>query len=379
MSISDCTNLQHTITETMAAIPESKSPLPTRAQLREMLRQPAAIRFLRLLSFAPDDLILIQVFPVKERNSTGRPQNRVGTLAELWPWIVTSNVDNACTIAVAINPADGATQLDVKSIRSFWADDDTPRAEPRADWALPPHIVTNTSVHFCPETGQTLKKYHYFWRVEEGAITPKEAGTLQSMIALEYGTDSSLKDYAKKARLPGTLHLKNDEPFTCAIVSTNEDIPEYSRQQLLTAFGNFTAMAAAKESKSASTFDMNLPVVNEGGRDNWIFRFICSLRACGEPPEEIERQALEANKARLNPPLPESDILEKVEWVIAQYAPNRDRYPHTDLGNSERFAEAAFGTSAFNYSSDNWMVYSGKKWVEDEVGREIVKSGVRLI
>ncbi len=58
------------------------------------------------------------------------------------------------------------------------------------------------------------------------------------------------------------------------------------------------------------------------------------------PPEEIERQVFEANATRLNPPLPEGDVLEKVERVIAQFEPNPDRYAHTDLGNSERFPAA---------------------------------------
>lgn len=59
--------------------------------------------------------------------------------------------------------------------------------------------------------------------------------------------------------------------------------------------------------------------IKEGERDNTLFRYGASLRGKGLEREDIERQLLEENQLRCNPPLPKDEI-RKIAESAAKYA-----------------------------------------------------------
>jgi putative DNA primase/helicase len=332
-------------------IPENDSTSLSRSDLESLFNEQEIERFVDALGLDRSNLTF-QRFPTKNQSS-GWAEARTGSLDELMPWIKNSNLDQRATVSIMLNPCTGPKQADVTWVQVVFVDDDTPRDSYRTDWPLEPHMITETSPG----------KFHYFWLFEPGYITPKELGKLQGRIAAQYGTDTSLSDFSKKARLAGTVHLKGP-PFTTRIVKVNKH-PRYTREQLIEAFGDFTNAPAKPRAKLSVTTDGKL--IHEVGRNDTLFRWVaCAARQRGAGPEEIMALLLETNH-RNDPPL-STEELNAIRNQAEKYPAGSTHYPLTDAGNSERYAAAAHGKLCHDYTTKTFMTYHGGIWQSDAMG-----------
>ncbi len=119
-----------------------------------------------------------------------------------WKLLKQSN-KNGHNVYFTVNETNGKgrTAKDITRIRALFADDDTPRAEPRQDWPMPPSIIVRTSK---VDEGN---KYHYYWLTSTTNFDEWE----RCMLGLidRYKTDISIHDISRIMRLPGFVNNKN--------------------------------------------------------------------------------------------------------------------------------------------------------------------------
>ena len=118
------------------------------------------------------------------------------------------------------------TKDNVSRIRCIIADDDVVRPAPRADWALTPTMVVQSSPG----------KFHYYWHIA-GDIDPLIAEGIKMSIATRYETDwGGVSGPNRVLRLPGFPHLKDpDNPYLVNIRELTD--LSYTQDELVAAFG----------------------------------------------------------------------------------------------------------------------------------------------
>lgn len=341
---------KHAMELTKPIIPENDSATPSRADLEAFFNKAEIFKFVKALGLDPSNVTL-QRFQTTDQFPC-RPENRTGSLTELIPWIKTSNLDQRGTVSIMVNHCTGPKQADVTQVQVIFADDDTKRDSYRKDWPLSPHVITETSPG----------KFHYFWLIVPGCISPKELGKLQRLIAEQHGTDPSLSDYAKKARQPGTVHLKG-KPFTTRIVKVRDQL-RYTREQLIEAFGDFVNAPAKPKAERREMVGGG--VILDGKRNDTLFAIASAARGRGAEQDEILALLQEEN-SRCEFPC-SLEELHRIAKSASRYEPNPVHHSLTDAGNSERYAEAARGKLHFDYTTRAWIVYSGGVWRPDTTG-----------
>ncbi|MEQ1739184.1 MAG: phage/plasmid primase, P4 family [Methyloglobulus sp.] len=325
--------------------------LPKNQSVAPSCDQKIAAKFIEALGLDPQ-MVVFQKFPGK---TGGYAQIQIGSLEPHWEWVEASNTEQNCSISIMTNPARGAKQTDITLVQTVFADDDTLREAYRTDWSIAPHIITETSPG----------KYHYFWRTNQGALAWKELGILQGKIAKAYGTDESLSDPAKKARLPGTLHLKGS-PFLTHIVKVRSHSP-FSRKELIEAFGSFELEATPK----AAPCDIARGAVDaipEGGRNAYLHKKGSAYRGLGLGFAEIEAILQKENNEKCKLPLAENEVY-AIASSAARYEPNAVRFALTDAGNSERFSASVGGKFCYDFKMKKYLTFDGRVWKPDHAGQ----------
>jgi putative DNA primase/helicase len=117
--------------------------------------------------------------------------------------------------------------------------------------------------------------------------------------------------------------------------------------------------------------------IQEGGRDNFLFKQACKLRAAGLSKSDALTALLSINESTCEPPMENSVVQLKIESAY-NYEPTNnalheliekpDLPSHTDLGNAKRFVLAEGKDIHYCYSSKKWFVWDGRKWAEDDTG-----------
>jgi putative DNA primase/helicase len=112
--------------------------------------------------------------------------------------------------------------------------------------------------------------------------------------------------------------------------------------------------------------------VEEGERDDMLFRLACSYRARGLDPREAENLVLlAAREAR--PPFPLHLARKKVSRAFATYPPpGQDRETNTDAGNSRRLIKA-YGADLRWTPGMGWLAWSGTCWRQDVSGTNVMQ------
>ena len=127
-----------------------------------------------------------------------------------------------CGVYVCINPTSGGRYAkDVTSIRAIFADFDGIE-EPK--YPIPPHLVTR----------RDATHGHAYWLVDDLDIDQYKY--FQRRIATKLGTDPSVTDPSRVARVCGTAHLKVPTSPQMYSVCESRDIPKYTINQILDAF-----------------------------------------------------------------------------------------------------------------------------------------------
>ena len=156
-----------------------------------------------------------------------------------------------------------------------------------------------------------------------------------------------------------------------------ENIERVSESQLLQA-PKFTAPAplVIKTGSTKQHVQLNnyekfvLPqTIPAGMRNDYMFKLACSLRS-RKLEESTLRLTLHAeNQAKCDPPLEVFEVDAAIN-SSEKYPQTQNNYKFalTDLGNAERFASQHMDKVRHCSSRNQWFVWDGKKFEEDEVG-----------
>ena len=129
-----------------------------------------------------------------------------------------------------------------------------------------------------------------------------------------------------------------------------------------------------KRIKSAAP--MSGRAVEEGGRNDTLFRMASGLRARGLSPEAIFAAVQAENTARCVPPL-DADEVERIVQSAMRYDPGSD-HADTELGNARRLVDALDGDARFEPASRDWFCWDGRRWARDDEG-QITRQAKRVV
>ena len=116
--------------------------------------------------------------------------------------------------------------------------------------------------------------------------------------------------------------------------------------------------------------------VEEGGRNDTLFRMASGLRARGLSPEAILAAVHAENTARCVPPL-DADEVDRIVQSAMRYDPGSD-HADTELGNARRLVDALGGDARYEPASRDWFCWDGRHWARDDEG-EITRQAKRVV
>lgn len=162
-----------------------------------------------------------------------------GTIDERYAGLENLNTRGA-GVFVTINCTDGKGRErdNIVSIRAVFVDLDGAPLAPVMRWALPPHMVVESS----PD------RYHVYWFVDRTVALTEFTG-LQKKLAKLFDGDPKVHDLPRVLRLPGFVHNKG-EPFRTRIVHQNPRLPRYSASELSTALAEIRVNDVAQPRRS---------------------------------------------------------------------------------------------------------------------------------
>ena len=194
-----------------------------------------------------------------------------------------------------INQGDGGGRAteNVATVRSLFLDLDGAPIQPVLDCGVKPHMIVETSPN----------RYHAYWFVED--ISLSEFKRLQIALAKKFHGDESVSDLPRVARIPGWFNLKREEPFQVRIHSSS-DHPRFLKNELVQGLG----------------LELDVPfdagctqmVINQGKRNDSLFKRACYLQRRGLSDDEIARKLHLENEELCSPPL----FKHEVESIISQ-------------------------------------------------------------
>lgn len=236
-------------------------------------------RFLAALT--GDAVFTFQTFA--EADGAGRQLNCVlqGSLAKLAGRLVSLNRRGA-GVFVMVNRGDGFGRkaTNVVAARALFLDLDGAPVEPVLSCSLPPRIVVESSPG----------KWHCYWPVAD--LPLDQFSRAQKAMAALFNGDPKVCDAPRVMRLPGFLHCKR-EPQLTRLVSA--DPAPYTWDEMSQAFDLSQVM--------------RLPArVDEGDRNDTIFKLARSACQKGVPEAAQLSKALRINEERFNPPLSREEV-----------------------------------------------------------------------
>ena len=119
--------------------------------------------------------------------------------------------------------------------------------------------------------------------------------------------------------------------------------------------------------------------VNEGSRNDYIFKLACKFR--GQDLDYDEAMVLIQTAAKnCSPPLGEDEATRCLDSAYSRYDPSTFKNL-TELGNSERFAEAYRDRVRYVPEYGDWLIYEDNRWALSNHGEieSLAKTTVRSI
>jgi putative DNA primase/helicase len=117
--------------------------------------------------------------------------------------------------------------------------------------------------------------------------------------------------------------------------------------------------------------------IEEGGRNDTLFRMGCSLRDKGFSYKKILALLTTVNESRCNPPLARKEV-EAIAKSSTRYEPSQSTvqtdlrfFRQTDVGNAQRLVTAYCDKIRYCFAFRSWLIWDGKRWAWDESGQII--------
>lgn len=210
------------------------------------------------------------------------------------------------------------------------------------DMSLIPMIEAKIGTRLsCSFQVRTHKGLHCYYAYDERL---SESRNLRS-----YGLEMEIKSNGTLLFAPPT------ESYSFGIHNKIEPMPEKLMQLLLDIGNDITKSTVEAGAKRLGRRD-NWKLVEEGGRNEEMFRSVCSELACGYSAQEVLERAIEWNK-QLQKPLPLAELKRSVQSAIALEIRN-----HPD-GRERRSVEQGDGLG-FDY----WFDPALKRFIVEKCG-----------
>lgn len=190
----------------------------------------------------PDGQFTFQTFDDSEHKRGSLAHVVHGTLNDAAFQLERLNSQGA-GVFVTVNRTDlkGRQAANIVKVRSVFVDLDGSPLEPVRAGPLVPHVVVESSP----------SRWHAYWLVDDCPLDAFKP--LQRGLAHRFVGDNKVIDLPRVMRLPGFWHQKGD-PFQTHVVEWNE-MPPYTLQQVLDAFGWSTPADAAPQPSPAKVGD----------------------------------------------------------------------------------------------------------------------------
>ncbi|MDE2088070.1 MAG: primase C-terminal domain-containing protein [Xanthomonadaceae bacterium] len=194
-------------------------------------------------------------------------------------------------IFVMVNGGDGQGRkaANVQQVRACFADLDGAPLAPVRTFALPPHIVVESSPG----------RWHAYWLTEDMPL--ERFKPMQQAIARQFDADPKVCDLPRVMRLPGFFHCKG-EPFLSRVIEQHDGAP-YPRAAMVEAFGLAlpdTAPAIARRTLAA--------IIPKGERNSALFGLARGLVCSGLDPAAVNQRLQKINAERCQPPLCATEV-----------------------------------------------------------------------
>jgi putative DNA primase/helicase len=168
---------------------------------------------------------------------------------------------------------------------------------------------------------------------------------------------------------PGSIH-PSGKPYAVVNDAEITDAPNW----LVTWIKEQHEHVEADEQQSCTSEGK----VKEGGRDNFLFKRACKLRAAGQSKSDALTALLSINESTCEPPMENSVVQLKIESAYTYEPTNNalheliekpDLPSHTDLGNAQRLVAAEGNNIRYCYENKRWYVWDGRIWSKDDSGK----------
>lgn len=316
-----------------------------------------AQRFINLL--ADNQPITFQTFDDGASKNSQLARILHGSLQEHGDTLARFNARGA-GVFIMINQGDqqGRKAENVVGVRALFVDLDGSPLESVLMGSVEPHIIVETSPG----------RFHAYWLVHD---CPKERFTfLQAELAKKFNGDNKIKDLSRVMRLPGYWHQKKGS-FQTRILQANPALTYgYSVNELMTGLGldaQPTIHFASKTASPSMNFNCEQPFTgfDQGGRDDGLFRYACSLRGRGIEKDEARLLVL-AVAAKCRPPLSEAEATKCLDSAWRYDSGDIERL--TDVGNAQRLVRLHRQYLRYIPEFKKWLVWDGSRWMIDEDG-----------
>lgn len=271
-------------------------------------------QLLRLI--AGDGAVTFQTFDDDDEQKRRRlTQVMHGRLAQKGVRLDSLNSDGA-GVFFMVNEGDGKGRRakNVLRVRALFADLDGAPLAPVLAFPLKPHAVVETSSN----------KFHVYWCVDD---VPLDAfKPLQKAIAARFGSDRSVNDLCRVARLPGFFHRKQaGSPFQTRIVSLEQG-RRYSVDEVSAAFPCAAEPAAAQSQGARTRYRMPDQIV-QGQRNTTLYAIARQMVNKCIPLSEANKRLQAVNAKRCDPPLCATEVDDIVASAFAKPADVRPPSP----------------------------------------------------
>lgn len=261
-------------------------------------------------------------------------RTRLPTDAELVAWFGNGRRKN---LGIVLGQVSGVVVLE----------SDSPEAEARCESHLPD----------TPMMTVTSRGIHHYLKCPGNLPLP-------ASISLD-GVTVEIKRDGQYVVAPGSVHPSGHvyaevEPWPDTLAS----LPELSPKTLPDA-----VIGQLMNNLSSSSHAVAAPLpesVDDGGRNNTLFREGCRLRRLGLEEPEILAALTAINQRRCRPPLPARE-LQAIARGAAQYEPARQVLPLTEAGDAAFFALLYANDVRYDHRLRRWLVLDDASgiWLPD--------------